>query len=98
MTDPLDRSTAQPERECAVSERAYATWDEGGQPEGEHLEHYEDRGAATAPDQRSGRVRTEAPRARRYRRPCSARRQRKGDLPSSQAGLAPATRQLQGKA
>jgi hypothetical protein len=30
----------QPDREQAIRERAYATWEEEGRPEGQHLHHW----------------------------------------------------------
>lgn len=70
MTEQPDQPAAQPERERAISERAYAIWHEEGRPEGKNLEHWlrAERehaghgGAASPPGQAPGRPRTAAPR------------------------------------
>lgn len=107
MTDALGQPAAQPERERAISERAYAIWDEEGQPGGKHLEHWlraeqehEDRGgSAPSPDQGSGRARTAAPRrAHEGTGGRAAGASGKETGPSSQAGQSSVTRQLQEKA
>ncbi|MBV9749159.1 MAG: DUF2934 domain-containing protein [Acetobacteraceae bacterium] len=40
MVEQSDQTADRPERERAISERAYAFWLEEGRPEGKELEHW----------------------------------------------------------